>query len=171
LAIITSLIGIILGFVNEFYDAIGALPSQSYGPKDDNKWQVALLTLIPSVICSILLGYQQQQQQLHYDPTEVSNSVITTSSSTISIDPFQIMEYTGAFGASTLFLILPAFMVWQNRYGDDARPLTVKPMFPLGKITLGSLYKAAGTLIVEQGLEKLGVFEFVSEHFLKNGDG
>jgi hypothetical protein len=171
LAIITSLIGIILGFVNEFYDAIGALPSQSYGPKDDNKWQVALLTLIPSVICSILLGYQQQQQQLQYDPTEVSNSVITTSSSTISIDPFQIMEYTGAFGASTLFLILPAFMVWQNRYGDDARPLTVKPMFPLGKITLGSLYKAAGTLIVEQGLEKLGVFEFVSEHFLKSGDG
>ena len=78
------------------------------------------------------------------------------------------MEYTGAFGASTLFLILPALMVWQNRYGEESRPLTVKPMFPLGKISLGSLYKAAGTLIVEQGLEKLGVFDFVSDHFLNN---
>jgi tyrosine-specific transport protein len=147
LAVTTSLVGVILGFVNEFYDAIGALPSQSYGPKDDNKWQVALLTLVPSAFFSILLGY--------YVP---------------DMDRYQVMEYTGAFGASTLFLILPALMVWQNRYGDDARPLTVKPMFPLGKITLGSLYKAAGTLIVEQGLEKLGVFEFVQEHLLKSGD-
>jgi amino acid permease len=146
LAVTTSLIGIILGFVNEFYDAIGTLPSPSYGPKIDDKWQVALLTLTPSVLFSILLGY--------YAP---------------DLDPQHVMEYTGAFGASTLFLILPALMVWQNRYGEDARPLTVKPMFPLGKITLGSLYKAAGTLIVEQGLEKLGVFEFVSEHLLNRG--
>jgi hypothetical protein len=57
LAVTTSLVGVILGFVNEFYDAIGALPSQSYGPKDDNKWQVALLTLVPSAFFSILLGY------------------------------------------------------------------------------------------------------------------
>ena len=147
LAIITSLIGTILGFVNEFYDAMGASNSSSpsYGPRIQNKWQVALLTLSPSVVFSILLAYYQ---------------------STLNLDRYQIMEYTGAFGASTLFLILPAYMVWQNRYGEDGRPLTVKPMFPLGKITLGSLYKAAGTLIVEQGLEKLGVFEFLREQWL-----
>jgi amino acid permease len=148
-AVVTSLIGTILGFVNEFYDAIGTIPSQSFGPTDDNKWQVAMLTLTPPALCSIMLGYYHQ---LDYN--------------SLNLDRYHIMEYTGAFGASTLFLILPALMVWQNRYGDDARPLTVKPMFPLGKITLGSLYKAAGTLIVEQGLEKLGVFEFVSNHFL-----
>ena len=108
----------------------------------------------------------QQQQRLE--------SLLTTATIQQQISPnriidnAQIMEYTGAFGASTLFLILPALMVWQNRYGEESRPLTVKPMFPLGKISLGSLYKAAGTLIVEQGLEKLGVFEFVSEHFLNN---
>ncbi|KAL7481492.1 hypothetical protein ACHAW6_007176 [Cyclotella cf. meneghiniana] len=158
LAVITSLIGVVLGFVNEFYDAIGALPSQSYGPKDDKKWQVAMLTLTPPVICSILLGY--------FNDSSLRDGA---AASLFSVDRYQVMEYTGAFGASTLFLILPALMIWQNRYGDDARPLTVKPMFPFGKLTLGSLYKAAGTLIVEQGLEKLGVFDFVQEHFLRNG--
>ncbi|EED95051.1 amino acid/polyamine transporter [Thalassiosira pseudonana CCMP1335] len=135
LAITTSLIGVVLGFVNEFYDAIGAVPSQAYGPKEDNKYRVALLTLIPPAIVS--------QPPL------------------LTVDNYQIIDYVGAFGASTLFLILPALMTWQNRYGDEARPLSVKPMVPLGKITLSSLYKAAGTLIVEQGLDKLGVFEFV----------
>ena len=143
LAVVTSLIGVVLGFVNEFYDVIGKLPRQAYGPKEDNKWQVALLTLLPPAIVSVLLGASPG--------SDVCN--------------FEILDYTGIFGGSVIFLILPALMVWQNRYGDDARPLTVKPMFPLGKITLSSLYKAAGTLIVEQGLEKLGVFEFIQELF------
>jgi tyrosine-specific transport protein len=141
LAVVTSLIGVVLGFVNEVYDAIGKLPRQ--GPKEDNKWKVALLTLLPPAIVSVILGASLEG----YDYN------------------FEILDYTGIFGGSVLFLILPAFMVWQNRYGDEARPLTVKPMFPLGKITLASLYKAAGTLIVEQGLEKLGVFEFIKEFF------
>ncbi|KAK1743937.1 tryptophan/tyrosine permease family protein, partial [Skeletonema marinoi] len=143
LAVVTSLMGVVLGFVNEFYDVIGKLPSQAYGPKEDNKWQVALLTLSPPAIVSVLLGASLGS----YDYN------------------FEILDYTGIFGGSVLFLILPALMVWQNRYGEDARPLTVKPMFPLGKITLSSLYKAAGTLIFEQGLEKIGVFEFFKELF------
>jgi len=143
LAVVTSLMGVVLGFVNEFYDVIGKLPSQAYGPKEDNKWQVALLTLSPPAIVSVLLGASLGS----YDYN------------------FEILDYTGIFGGSVLFLILPALMVWQNRYGEDARPLTVKPMFPLGKITLSSLYKAAGTLILEQGLEKIGVFEFFKELF------
>eukprot|EP00956_Cyclotella_meneghiniana_P035871 scaffold118851_cov54-Cyclotella_meneghiniana.AAC.2 len=183
LAVVTSLIGTILGFVNEFYDAVGALPSssssssQSFGPKENSitKWQVALLTLTPSILFSIMYaGYNtyNHQQQLQQQQQQLESLLTTATIQQISpntiIDNTQIMEYTGAFGASTLFLILPALMVWQNRYGEESRPLTVKPMFPLGKISLGSLYKAAGTLIVEQGLEKLGVFEFVSEHFLNN---
>jgi tyrosine-specific transport protein len=32
---------------------------------------------------------------------------------------------------------------------------------PFGKIPLASLYKASFTLIVEQGAEKLGVFDFL----------
>ena len=68
-------------------------------------------------------------------------------------------------------MILPALMAWTNRYcvEDPPRPLTVRPMVPLGKIPLGSLYKAAGTLIVEQGLEKLGLFKFVGEHIFTSG--
>ena len=148
LAVITSLIGVILGFVNEFNDAIGWEDTSKpyYGPREDNKkWKVALLTLFPPAIVSICLGYYSDQ----YD-----------------INNYQIIDYTGIFGSSVLFLILPALMAWQNRYGTDdpPRPLTVRPMVPLGKISLSSLYKAAGTLIVEQGLEKIGVFAFVKEH-------
>ena len=147
LAVITSLIGVILGFVNEFNDAIGwEDTSKPYGPREDNKkWKVALLTLFPPAIVSICLGYYSDQ----YD-----------------INNYQIIDYTGIFGSSVLFLILPALMAWENRYGTDdpPRPLTVRPMVPLGKISLSSLYKAAGTLIVEQGLEKIGVFAFVKDH-------
>jgi len=146
LAVITSLIGVVLGFVNEFNDATlnaaTVTRSPSYGPKEDNKWKVALLTLLPPAVVSISLGY------FYYD-----------------INNYEIIDYTGIFGSSVLFLILPALMAWQNRYAeDDPRPLTVRPMVPLGKVVLGSLYKAAGTLILEQGLEKLGVFEFVKDH-------
>jgi len=146
LAVITSLIGVVLGFVNEFNDATlnaaTVTGTPSYGPKEDNKWKVALLTLLPPAVISISLGY------FYYD-----------------INNYEIIDYTGIFGSSVLFLILPALMAWQNRYAeDDPRPLTVRPMVPLGKVVLGSLYKAAGTLILEQGLEKLGVFQFVKDH-------
>ena len=39
---------------------------------------------------------------------------------------------------------------------------------PLGKISLGSMWKAAGTLIVEQGCEKLGLFDFISHNVLNH---
>lgn len=158
LAVITSLIGVVLGFVNEFNDAVGALPSKSYGPKEDNKWIVALLTLLPPGFVSIGLGY--------YSCADCHG---------VHIDNYEIIDYTGIFGSSIIFLILPALMAWQNRYGeeDPPRPLTVRPMVPLGKIPLSGLYKAAGTLIVEQGLEKVGFFAFVKEHlfFLNSAGG
>ena len=37
---------------------------------------------------------------------------------------------------------------------------------PFGKLALGSMWKAAGTLILEQGAEKLGVLEWVSENIM-----
>jgi tyrosine-specific transport protein len=79
---------------------------------------------------------------------------------------YDALEYGGAFGVSTLFLILPPLMVWKERYGDDQTPLATKPMVPFGKLPLGSMWKAAGTLILEQGAEKLGVFAFLQEHVL-----
>jgi tyrosine-specific transport protein len=79
---------------------------------------------------------------------------------------YKALEYGGAFGVSVLFLFLPPIMVWRERYGEDAKPLVSKPMVPFGKLALGSMYKIAATLVLEQGAEKLGVFDFVKEHFL-----
>jgi tyrosine-specific transport protein len=36
---------------------------------------------------------------------------------------------------------------------------------PLGKIPLGSMWKAAGTLIIEQGADKLGVFDWFEQQY------
>jgi tyrosine-specific transport protein len=77
------------------------------------------------------------------------------------------LEYGGAFGVSTLFLVLPPLMVWRERYSEDEKLLLTKPMVPFGKIALGSMWKAAGTLILEQGADKLGVFDFFREQFLE----
>ena len=76
---------------------------------------------------------------------------------------YQALDYGGAFGVSTLFLVLPPIMVWKLRYGERMTPLSTPPMVPLGKISLGSLWKVAGTLILEQGADKLGVIDFFRE--------
>ena len=55
-------------------------------------------------------------------------------------------------------------MVYKLRYGDDQKPLTTMPMVFGGKITLGSLWKAAATLILEQGAVKLRDVEWFHEH-------
>ena len=76
---------------------------------------------------------------------------------------YDALDYGGAFGVSTLFLVLPPVMVWKMRYGEEQKQLSVPPMVPFGKIPLASLWKAAGTLILEQGADKLGVFDFLRE--------
>ena len=78
---------------------------------------------------------------------------------------FKALDYGGAFGVSTLFLVLPPLMVWKQRYQTD-EPLITKPMVPFGKIPLGSMWKVAATLIIEQGAEKLGVIDFFKDNFL-----
>ena len=84
---------------------------------------------------------------------------------TLNPDSFlDALEYGGAFGVSTLFLVLPPLMVWKERYQADT-PLNTKPMVPFGKLPLGSMWKAAGTLILEQGAEKLGVFDAIHSLF------
>jgi tyrosine-specific transport protein len=78
---------------------------------------------------------------------------------------YDALDLGGAFGVSTLFLLLPGIMVWKERYGDEQGPISTKAMVPGGKITLGSLWKTAGVLIFEQGAEKLGVFDFIRDIF------
>jgi tyrosine-specific transport protein len=78
---------------------------------------------------------------------------------------YRALEYGGAFGVSTLFLVLPPIMVWKERYGDEQKLLVTQPMVPFGKLTLGSMWKAAATLVIEQGAEKLGIIDLVKEHF------
>ena len=136
LAIVTSLIGFVFGLLDALTDVLD-LPRD--GPSFE-EWKAPLygLVFVPPLVLS--LSYPDVF--------------------------FSALDYGGAFGVSTLFLVLPPLMVWEQRYGNSSQPLTTRPMVPFGKVALGSMWKAAGTLILEQGAEKLGVLDRVQEVFL-----
>ena len=133
LALVTSLIGFVYGLLDGWTDVLG-LPTK--GPAYE-KWKAPLfgLVFVPPLALSVT------SPEIFYHALEIG----------------------GAFGVSTLFLVLPPVMVWKQRYGEEQAPLMTKPMVPLGKIPLGSMWKAAATLILEQGADKLGVFDFIKE--------
>ena len=98
LALVTSLIGFVYGLIDGWTDVFD-LPTE--GPTFE-KWKAPLfgLVFLPPLALSLT------------DPDIF----------------FKALDYGGAFGVSTLFLILPPIMVWQQRYGDEQQPLLTKPM-------------------------------------------
>ena len=98
LALVTSLIGFVYGLLDGWTDVFG-LPTE--GPAYE-KWKAPLfgLVFLPPLALSVT------------DPDIF----------------FTALDYGGAFGVSTLFLILPPIMVWKQRYGDDEQNLLTKPM-------------------------------------------
>jgi tyrosine-specific transport protein len=135
LALVTSIIGFTHGLVGAWTDAFDINPQS----EEFEKWKAPLFALVflPPLALSVA------------DPDIFYNA----------------LDYGGSFGVSTLFLVLPPLMVWRQRYGDEQQQIITKPMVPFGKISLGSMWKAAGTLIIEQGADKLGVFDFFRENF------
>lgn len=135
LALITSVIGFVYGLVDAWTDITG-LPSE--GPKFE-KWK-------PVLFAAVLLP-----------PLALSAS---------NPEIFKVaLDYGGAFGVSTLFLVLPPIMVWKSRYGKGS-PLLTKPMVPLGKIPLVAMLATSGALIIQQADEKFGISSFVQDQIL-----
>lgn len=56
LAVATSLIGVVLGFLNKFYNTMETIPSQSYSPVEDIKLKVALMMLLLPILVLVTLG-------------------------------------------------------------------------------------------------------------------
>jgi len=98
LAVVTSLIGFVYGLIDGWTDIFG-LPTE--GPSYE-KWKAPLfgLVFLPPLALSVT------------DPDIF----------------FTALDYGGAFGVSTLFLVLPPIMVWKQRYGTDEQNLLTKPM-------------------------------------------
>lgn len=98
LALITSIIGFTYGLRDALTDVL-ELPQE--GPVFD-KWKAPIFAaiFIPPMALSVA------------DPDIFYNA----------------LTYGGAFGVSTLFLVLPPFMVWSQRYGEEQTPLITKPM-------------------------------------------
>lgn len=131
LALVTSLIGFVYGLLDAITDVTG-LPSE--GPKFQ-KWKPWLFAgvFVPPLALS------------------ASNPEIF----------YNALDYGGAFGVSTLFLVLPPIMVWKSRYVLEESSLMTKPMVPLGKIPLVFMLAAAGALIIQQVEEKFEITRFV----------
>jgi tyrosine-specific transport protein len=68
---------------------------------------------------------------------------------------FQALDYGGAFGVSTLFLVLPPLLIWQERYQRNT-PLATPPLVPGGKVSVAAILSVATVLILQQGVEKFG---------------
>ena len=131
LALITSLIGFTYGLVDAWTDVFG-INQKSEAFK---RYRPALYALI------------------YLPPLALSMT-----------DPnifYTALEYGGAFGVSTLFLVLPPLMVFKERYQDTDSPLITKPMVGWGKLPLGALWLAAGSLIVQQAAEKSGLLDML----------
>ena len=131
LALITSLIGFTYGLVDAWTDVFGI-----------NQKSEAFARFRPALYALVYLP-----------PLALSMT-----------DPnifYTALEYGGAFGVSTLFLVLPPLMVWKERYENTEAPLITKPMVGFGKLPLGAMWIAAGSLILEQAAEKSGVLEML----------
>ena len=154
------------------------------GPAATCFTSLALLTSLMSLTSSLATGWESlltTNSQDDTEPTIVSSNDTWKRCAMVALallpplafqqlsedsnNAFTALEYAGIFGASTLFLILTPIAAWNQRYRSD-KPIVTKPMVPFGKIPLGSMWKAAATLIIEQGAEKLGVFEFMQHHLL-----
>jgi tyrosine-specific transport protein len=121
LAITTSLIGFVYGLLDAWTDVIQLKESDGAS----TRWKLPLFGLIFLPPLAFALA---------------NPNVFQTA-----------LEYGGAFGVSTLFMILPAILVWQERYGpDQSSELMTTPLVPLGKIPLLALLVAAAIVIVEQ---------------------
>jgi tyrosine-specific transport protein len=97
-AVLTTLTGFVYGLLDALTDAF-SLPREG---QDFEKWKLPLFGLIfaPPLAFSL------------YDPDVF----------------FKALDFGGAFGVSTLFLVLPPVMVWSERYSDESKPLMTKPM-------------------------------------------
>jgi len=138
-ALVTSVIGFTYGLLDAWTDVFGM---DADAPAYEQHYKLPLFGLVfgPPVLLSLLQP----------------NSF------------YAALEFGGAFGVSTLFLFLPAWMVWMQRYnnnhndnGNDAQQqpqstVTTQPLVPLGKVSLGMLMAVAVGLVGQQGADKLG---------------
>jgi tyrosine-specific transport protein len=128
LAITTSLIGFVYGLLDAWTDVIQLKESDVAS----TRWKLPLFGLIFLPPLAFALA----------NPNVFQNA----------------LEYGGAFGVSTLFMILPAILVWQERYGpDQSSELMTTPLVPLGKIPLLALLVAAAIVIAEQVFASVGM--------------
>ena len=83
---------------------------------------------------------------------------------------YTALDYGGAFGVSTLFLLLPPLLVWRQRretqqnkvddddddraYAMDAMAMT--PLVPGGPVSLLALVSVGLGLLLQQGADKFG---------------
>ena len=67
---------------------------------------------------------------------------------------FSALDTAGTYGILTLFGILPAAMSWAQRYGDDASPF-VEPVLPGGRLGLGAVGGVAVAFVALESWERL----------------
>jgi tyrosine-specific transport protein len=66
------------------------------------------------------------------------------------------LDYGGAFGVTLLFVLLPSYGIWMQRYGNDSSTAQASELVPGGKGPILGLGAATSLLLVQQAVEKFG---------------
>jgi tyrosine-specific transport protein len=72
------------------------------------------------------------------------------------------LDAAGTFGVTTLYILLPAAVVWQQRYGaqsggDSSAPTAPPPALPGGRAPIVAMCALALAIVGEGALDRLGV--------------
>lgn len=108
--------------------------------------------------CTDALGVQPGDRSR--DPL-LYGAILLPPVAVVALDPdvfMRALDTAGTFGISTLFGLLPAAMVWRQRYGGPERPApAVEPALPGGRASLVAIVALACAVIGEGALDQLGL--------------
>jgi amino acid permease len=177
LAVITSLVGFTYGLYEAWVDVLSMMkiPSPITGH---------------SVPSSGSLSDEAQVKDHHQPQQELQRFVIF---SLIFLPPLLIalynpnifvsaLNYGGTFGVTILFVLLPSYMIWIQRYSSSDTAITtatsssnsfqnsttkndisfsIPSLVPGGKLPIIGLWMSTATVIAEQVIEKLGFLDTI----------
>jgi tyrosine-specific transport protein len=160
LAVITSLIGFTYGLNEAWNDLFNMVQSTDSNTNADENSSISETNVSGNTISSLPMDSWTSNRLFVFALIFIPPLLIALYNPNIFVSA---LEYGGTFGVTILFLLLPSYLLWNQRYkenksmsyttNDTNEPILV----PGGKIPIICLWITAVGLIIEQIIEKFVV--------------